>query len=292
MKLTTECVVACVAWLAVTTAVSPLIGGQPTTIRLEGCRIKPAHQVTLSVNQSGVLDSVPQEGDPVEVGQKVILLEDGLARAALAVAEKEATNDVDIRHAKAASEVARAEYEQMIEINERSEGAVTLADTRRAKFELDRSLLQIEQAKHKLVVATLKRHESAAQLRAFYVVSPVVGTVNKVMKHKGEAVRQGEPILELVNTRRVRVEGFLDVVHRGQVRPGTAVQVEPKVGVGSPATARAFGKIVFVDSVVQPVTNQVRIWADVENVDELLLPGLTAIMTISLEFPPVVTTRR
>lgn len=260
-------------------------------IRLAGCRIKPAEQVTLSANQSGVLDLVPQEGDPVETGQRVIQLEDGLARASLAVAERDAANDVEIRNAEAASAVARLEYEQKLEVNDRSKGAVSLAELRRAKLELDRSLLQIEQAKHKRANAILKRNESIEQLLTFHVSSSITGTVNKVLRHKGETVRQGEPVLELVNTRRVRVEGFLDAKHRRQVTKGTTVQVELE-GATKPGTAMATGKIVFVDSIVQPVTKQVRVWADVDNSDELLLPGLTAIMTIMPGNPTVAASNK
>jgi hypothetical protein len=96
-----------------------------TVIQLSGCRIKPADQVTLSVNQSGVLGSVPREGDLIDAGQRVILLEDDLARASLAVAEKEAVNDVDIRHAQTASEVTRLEHEQAIQVNKTSEGTIS-----------------------------------------------------------------------------------------------------------------------------------------------------------------------
>lgn len=256
-----------------------------SSIRLKGCRIKPADQVTLSGNQSGVLRTVPREGDLVESGQRLILLEDDLARAALAAAEKEALNDVDLRYAEISSDVFRLEHEQAIEVNGRTKGAISVADVRRAKLEFDRSLLQIEQARHKQSIAVLKRDEAAAHLNTFYVVAPFSGTVNKVLKHKGEAVRQGEAVLELVNTRRLRVEGFLDVADRRFVVPGTSVTVEPEVHAGK-RTAAAVGKIVFVDPVVQPVTQQVRIWADVDNSDETLLSGLTAVMTISAGSPP------
>ena len=294
LPVTLKLTLVCVACLVVEGAFRLSLGdtGAAVTIRLTGCRIKPADQVTLSVNQSGVLDSVPREGDRVEAGQRVILLEDELARATLAVAEKEAANDVDLRHSEIASDAARLEHEQTIQINELSQGAITLTETRRAKLGFDRSLLQIEQAKHKQAIAVLKRDETAAQLKTFYVTAPFLGTVNKVLKHKGETVRQGEPVLELVNTRRVRVEGFLDVAHRRRVTPGTAVQVEPETRADGSVAAPATGKIVFIDSVVQPVTQQVRIWADVENTDELLLPGLTAVMSITPSSPPVAASRR
>ena len=294
MKRLIQRAVIILACLAMGAALPFVLGSDSATpaIRLTGCRIKPADQVTLSVNQSGILDTVPQEGDRVEAGQRIVLLESELAKATLAVAEKEAANDVDIRHAETVSEVARLEHEQAIQVNELSKGTISITEVRRAKLDLDRSLLQIEQAKHKQTVAALRRNEAAAQLKTFYVIAPFSGTVNKVLKHRGEAVRQGEAVLELVNTRRVRVEGFLDVAHRRRVTPGTAVQIEPDPRPDKLATAPATGKIVFIDSVVQPVTQQMRIWADVDNADELLLPGLTAVMTISHGSPPVTATRR
>ena len=70
------------------------------------------------------------------------------------------------------------------------------------------------------------------------------------------------------------------------------MQVEPETRADGSVAAPATGKIVFIDSVVQPVTQQVRIWADVENTDELLLPGLTAVMSITPSRPPVAASRR
>jgi multidrug resistance efflux pump len=262
------------------------------TIRLEGCRIKPADQVTLSVNQSGILDSVPCEGDCVEAGQRVILLEDELPRASLAAAEKEAANDVDIRYADVTGMVAHSEYEQALIVNSNVKGSLSAAEIRHRKLQLEQCLLQIQQAQYKQAIAVLKRDEAAAQLKAFHVIAPFAGTVTKVLKHKGEAVRQGEPILELVNTRRVRVEGYLDVAHRRRVSPGTSVSVVPEIRAGEPVVAPVAGKILFVDTVVQPVTRQVRISADVENFDASLLPGLTAIMTISTDALPIATAKR
>lgn len=261
---------------------SPIVADEAPAIaiRLTGCRVKPASQVTLSVNQSGVLHSVPREGDRVDAGQQVILLEDELARASLALAEKEAVNDVETRSAEKASEVARLEHEQALQVNEQLKEVISISELRRAKLKFDTSLLQIEQARHKQAIAALKRDESAAQLKSFRVIAPFIGTVNKVLKYKGEAVRQGEPILELVNTRQLRVEGFLDVGSRRKVTAGDAVRVELEVADGVQADASAFGKIVFIDSIVQPVTQQVRIWAEVDNRDEVLLPGQTSVMTI------------
>lgn len=252
----------------------------PLAIRLPNCRIKPAGQVTLSANQSGSLLSVPQEGDLVEAGTTVIRLDDELALAALAVAEKQATNDVDVRYAIISSDVARLEHEQAKEVNESLKGGIPLTEVRRRKLEYDRSLLQIEQSRHQKAVAVLKRQEAAAQLKTFSVIAPFEGVVSRLIKKQGEAVRQGEPVLELVNTRRVRVEGFVDVMYRRSIVAGATVQVEAEMLPDETTPSISLGKIMFVDTGVQPVTRQVRIWADVDNSEGTLVSGLTATMII------------
>lgn len=248
-------------------------------IRLPNCRIKPEGQVTLSANQSGILTSVPKEGDQVEAGQQVIQLDSELARTAVAVAERQAEIDVDIRFAEISSDVARLEYEQAKDVNMSSPGSIPLTEVRRRKLEYDRSLLQIEQSKHQQAVALLKLNEANAQLKTFSVAAPFAGTVTKVVKKAGESVRPGEPVLELVNTRRVRVEGYIDAALRRRISAGTPVQVEGEK-LDDEVPRPASGKIVFVDTVVQPVTRQIRIFAEVDNSDESLVAGLTATMTV------------
>lgn len=284
-----------VSAIAITATCNHFANGDDDTapsIRLAGCRVKPVQQVTLAVNESGVLDMIVQEGDQVMAGQCIVRLQDDLARAALAVAEKEASNDVDIRYSEVASDVAKLEHEQSIKVNETVKGSITLIELRRRQLELDQSILRIELARFNQSVASLKRDQAVAQLKAFRVVAPFTGTVHKVSKHEGEAVRQGDPVLELVNTRRVRVEGYLDAAQRRLVKPGTPVQVAPEARRDEAVPGQAVGKIVFVDTVVQAVTQQVRVWADVDNADELLLPGQTAVMKIVPQAQPVASISR
>ncbi|HEY4261248.1 MAG TPA: HlyD family efflux transporter periplasmic adaptor subunit [Schlesneria sp.] len=259
--------------------------GDDTTvgIRIPGCRIKPADHVTLSINESGIIDVVPHEGDQVESGQEVARLQDEVPRTALAVAQKEAANDVEIRFSEIASEVAELEHQQSVKVNQTVKGSITIIDIRRRKLEFDQSVMRIELAKYNQEVATLKRDQAAAHLGAFRVTAPFSGTVNKVLRHKGEAIRQGDPVLEIVNTKRVRVEGFLDASKRRGVTTGMAVQIEPELRDPDGPAVLLNGKIAFIDTVVQPVTQQVRIWADVDNTDESLLPGQTAQMTIAVD---------
>lgn len=247
------------------------------------CRIQLQDHVTLASGQLGILKEVlPEEGDRIEEGDIVAQLIDDVARAALERAEKEASNDVEIRYAIKAAEVANAEYAKAVDANRRVPGAVPEIEVQRLKLAAERSRLQIEQAQHRFLVARLTAKEAEAALRMFAVTTPFNGTVTRVYKSKGEAVRQGDPILELVNTDKVRVEGYLTTTDMHRVERDDYVSVRLDIpDIDLDIEREVFeGRIVFVDPQVQPVTGQVRVWAEVENRRNILRSGLTALMVV------------
>ncbi|MBS0203649.1 MAG: HlyD family efflux transporter periplasmic adaptor subunit [Planctomycetes bacterium] len=243
-------------------------------IQLASCRVMPAEQATLSIGQSGILQFAVREGEAVSAGQVVFRLQENLATAALAIAEKESANDVECRYAEITSDVARLEYEQAVEINGTIARAISLSDVRRRKLEFDRSLMQIEMAKHQHAVRLLKRDEAVARLATFRVQAPFDGVVTRVIKHKGESVQQGEAVAELLNTRRVRIEGFVSFTQRQHVSVGMPIRVKSVQPDAHTSPVTLTGEIMFVDVVAQPVTRQVRIWAEVDNSHDELVPGL------------------
>ncbi len=254
-----------------------------SAVELQRCRIKLIDQVTLASDRNGIVSFVePGEGGEVRADQNVAGLFDEVPRATLAVAAKKADNDIEIRFSKKAAEVAQAEYDKALEANRTVRNAVPDIEVRRLKLAAEKSLLQIEQAEHQRRLDELSRDQAQAELDTFRVKSPFDGVVTRVFKKKGEAVRQGDPILELASTRRVRVEGDVDVQHLAAVRPGCRVMVRLDIPeVDLPIEKEEFeGRIEFVDVNVQPVSRQVRVWAEVRNRDDVLRAGLTARMSV------------
>lgn len=258
--------------IAAETAVEP--------ITVTSCQIKAGAEAVLSTSQSGILAFSAREGDAVKPGQRVIGLKSDLAATMLAVAEKEAGSDIEIRYIQMSSDVAKLEYEQAESVNGTIAQAITLADVRRRKLEYDRSVLQIEQARHQHEIRSLKRAEAAAHLDAFHVEAPFDGVVIRVLKHPGEMVQLGEPVLELVNVSRIRVEGFVDYSLRNRLSNGQEIRAKLVLRGIKADPVITSGRIVFVDSIVQPVTHLVRVCAEVENPAGALLPGLSATMEL------------
>ena len=255
-------------------------GSEP--FQVPQCRVRLMDEVQLASEQTGILEDLAGEGRYVAGGSTVAQLRDQSVRASLAMAEREATNDIDVRFAGKASEHAQLKYIRAVEANRSAAGTVPELDLRELRLGAEKSLLQLEQAEHQFAMAGLKRDEIRILLETYRVAAPFDAFVSEVFRKPGEVVRAGEPILTLVNTARVRVEGFIALEDIERVWPGQPVEVIADSGrPGSRPPELIFpGRLAFVDVKVEPVSGKVRIWAEVLNRENRLRDGLTATMLI------------
>jgi multidrug resistance efflux pump len=286
-----------VVWPIVAPASAGEIQPKPRkSIELTRCRIKLIDKVTLASERPGILKFVePKEGASVERDTPVAGLVDDIARAKLARATKEAENDIEIRFSRKAADVAKNELEQAILVNKDVPGTIPGIEISQYRLKAEKSVLQIEQAEHSLEINQLARDEASAELKSYEITAPFSGTVTRVFKRKGEAVRQGDPIMEIVNTERIRAEGHVDIADILHVQIGDSVEVYldiPDVDLAV-EKEKFTGRIVFIDVEVEPVRRRVRVWADLVNRDGMLRAGLTANMEIlpTEPKPAVLTTR-
>ena len=251
-------------------------------ILLGGCQIKIYQEMSLSAERAGVLDMVALEGQVVKQGELVAHTRDNLVKATLAVATRQAMNDVEIRFARKTSELAQVEYERDLQANSIVPGTVSDLTLRAHRLDAEKPLLQLEQAETNLEIEKLRRNETLELLRVHSVTAPIDGQVRTVFKKKGESVAEGEPILELVNTSRVKVEGYVHLRDLENVKIGSVVRVQLDIpDVELPIERLTFpGRIAYVDVKVEPVTHRVKVWAEVSNDQGVLKDGLTARMMI------------
>lgn len=261
------------------------LSAQPKSapIHLSGCRIQLKHRTTLAAERVGVIGStMPEEGDFVKESQLVTSLKAEAAHVALEIAEKEASNDVEIRYAEKAAEVATVEYQKARDANRQFPGTIPDIEVRRLLLAAQRARLQIEQAEFRFAVALLTVKQARAELKSFQIFASFDGIVTRVYKSKGEAVRQGDPIMDIINTQLMKVEGRLSLKDHRRVKRGAYVQVRLDIpDEDHPDENVLFeGRIVFVDQTVQPVTGKARVVAEVVNRNNLLKAGLSARMII------------
>jgi RND family efflux transporter MFP subunit len=257
-------------------------GARGRPIELHQCQIKLVDEVILACDRPGIVAFVkPREGDTVKEGDVVLGLDEEVAQAALNTATKEAESDVDIRYSEKSSEVAQTEYEKAELTNLRGK-VIPDVEVKRLKLAAEKTVLELESAKHRRAVAQLKRDEAQAQLNTFRIKAPFDGIITRVHRSKGEAVRQGDQVLELVRTSHVRVDGLVSIAEVLQIRRGNQVEVRLDIPEAELDIEKQtfLGKIVYVDVKAEPVSQKVRVWAEVENPDNVLRAGLRAHMTI------------
>lgn len=151
---------------------------------------------------------------------------------------------------------------------------------------VERLTLSVEQAQLQKEVDELTRDVKARtldqaklQLARRGLRSPLDGEVAEVFRHRGEWLEPGQRVMRVVRLDRLKVEGFVDSRAITSSLRGAAVRVEVTLSDDEkPVIVK--GRVVFISSEIDPVNAQVRVWAEVENPDLLLRPGLPAEMFI------------
>lgn len=272
--------------------VSPAAGNHENgVVDVAQCRVTLIDRVTLASARAGVLAFVEaRESDRVRAKQVVAGLDSSVAEATLAIARQKASSNVERRMARKLIELTQAEYDKAMQANQKVEGGGVFGDIdlRRLKLGVDKSALQYEQAENELQITALTAKQIEAELKTYSVEAPFDGIVTRVFRSKGEAVSMGDPLIEVVNLDRVRVEGYVGIVDGLRIKQGSQVTVRLDLpDVDLPEERLEFaGKLVFVDVGVEPVTGQIRVWAEVPNPDGILRSGLPARMKIQLQAPP------
>ncbi|MBN1393767.1 MAG: HlyD family efflux transporter periplasmic adaptor subunit [Pirellulales bacterium] len=277
------------------------VGFAAETLILPNCLLSLDEEAEVPAQEEGVLKEIPvREGQQVARGELLVQLEDSVPKMQylvagykLKVAEKEAADDISIRYAKVAEQVAEIEYLQAEEANRKVKGAVPLAEVRRLLLKHREMKLSIEKAEKELVIAALRVKVSEAELKAaeallkrYQIVAPLDAVVVELSRHEGEWVQRGEPVMRLMRMDRLRVEGYVNAeefrVAEIQDRPVTVA-----VTLARGKKESCPGRIVYVKPSIE-AGGEFLVRAEVENRrggggEWVLVPGMSAEMTIQLK---------
>jgi multidrug efflux pump subunit AcrA (membrane-fusion protein) len=250
-------------------------------VTVPGCRIMFADEVQLASERQGILAEIAPPGARVAAGADVGRLRDTLLKASLAIAEREADNDIEVRFALKAAELAQLKHERALLANQQVVGTVSELELKELHLAADRAVLQHEQAEHRLAVARLHLDEMRASCESLHMVAPFAAHVVAVYKKPGEVVQQGELVAEVVNTEKIRVEGAVNLSDLSFVTPQVKIHLKVDAPASLGLAEQVFtGAITFVDVKVEPVSQTVRIAAEVDNSSGLLREGLKGVMFI------------
>ena len=102
--------------------------------------------------------------------------------------------------------------------------------------------------------------------------SPITGVVSKIVPRLGESVTVNEPVVNVVDVRRVRFLGTVPASVSSQVAVGRKIVLE--LGLESTVKTRE-AKVVFVSPVTDAASGLVEFIAEFDNPDGSVRPGIT-----------------
>jgi multidrug resistance efflux pump len=268
-------------------------------IVVRGAQVSLIEEVSIPARQTGVIQEVGvKAGMTVEPGAALARLDDVEAQLAVTEAAIEfekaselAASDVELTAAKKARDVAQAELQRALEAVERYSKAISKTELDRLRLLLDRAELAIQQAELAKRTAGFdarlrqtKHDQAKLDVDRHVVRSSVGGIVVKLNHQPGEWVEKGTTIMELLRLDRLRCEGR---VIRGQgsaALKGRPAKIE--ILLSKDETITLDGVVTFVDPRVNPVKEDVVVWAEFENPKLLISPGMRATIRIQPAVPP------
>jgi len=270
-------------------------------ISVKSVLIKLIEKVEVPARERGVLTSVSvREGRDVTLGQvmaeiagKEARLAETRARLELSIATRQSKDDIEIRYARKAKQVAQSELKRANESLKKFRNSISQTEMDRLRLAVERHTLEIEQAEMTLEIARdtkkLKKLEldfAIENVKRREIAAPISGVVVEVFRRRGEWVEPGETVVRILRMDKLRAEGFVNVNDLRTKIKGHAVTLT----VDLPGRPQSIfhGTLVFVSPEIDPVNGQVRVWAEIENKELKLRPGLRARMSVDSSPPKTV----
>lgn len=275
-------------------------------------------ELDLAIAERQAKNSIPVR--TAEALHKEAQQDQSQAKLSQRIAALKAANDVAVRHATKSRDASKAEFDRAVQARKSFEKSISQTELDRLKLVLERNELEIEKAKFEKELADLQQQiedsaiaeqdqiverlqltvdqaklqqqvdeltrdvkartldQAKLQLARRSLKSPLDGVVAEVFRHRGEWLEPGQRVMRIVRLDRLKVEGFVDSGQINTSHRGAAVRVRVVLDEEKPILVK--GRVVFVSPEIDPVNSQVRVWAEVENPDLLLSPGMSAEMVI------------
>lgn len=264
-------------------------GNEPSSvIEIREAQLTLIEHADVSAREGGVLHQIlVLEGATVAAETPIAILDDQDAKLMRQRAETEfemartlAGNNLRVRFAKKTLEVAKAELKRSLESVEKFPKSVSGTELDRLKLLADKAELDVDQSEFEMaqakLTAQLKKHDLDRATLVWErrtIKAPFTGVIVQMKRQKGEWVDAATPVARLIRLNRLRAEGFVSSA------------VAPAKLVGRSATflvegTQHKGTLTFVHPEIDPVNQQVRVWAEIDNADLTLRPGQTGILTI------------
>lgn len=280
----------CRSQLLLWTFINFLAAGKCTADEVRVVNIPVAYtefhgKATLAFQRSGVVTDVPViEGQLVCSQDIVCQQDDSVARSAAEISRHNAEDEVEVELSKVVLLHSRRELEIVLNGNQESPGTFTKSDVDRLRLDVRRAELAVEKAVQGQKLAQLTHQHSIAELGLFQIRSPFSGMIASLHVSKGDFVEAGRAIAELVDTRKLRVTGYMPSENAWTLTSGTRITVRLKrPSTQSDQEMKFDGQLKYISSKIEPLRDVVEFWGTVENRENKLRAGIEVSVDILVE---------
>ncbi|WP_372365692.1 efflux RND transporter periplasmic adaptor subunit [Candidatus Uabimicrobium sp. HlEnr_7] len=229
---------------------------------------QPFLEIEMVPLQPGILQTLNvQEGDSIKKGQVVALLNSNFLQPSLDIAKMRAQNQGEIIAAKSQLKLAKNKLQTIKELQRRNHARSAEVEKTQAEVSLAEANVRIMTEKNKVAMLEVKQIEF--QIKQHQVESPINGVVRKIIKQIGESISGTQPLIELVQLHKIKVESFPFFEQIKNVNLGDQVKV-----LFVETNQRTIGKVIFIDPVVDFASNTVRIVIEIGNNEKKYRSGL------------------
>jgi RND family efflux transporter MFP subunit len=239
--------------------------------------VEPDWRATLAATVLGRVESIAvKEGDAVEAGAVLLLLERRFEEIDARRRQIVAESTVELELARSKLEVLRTEFEGTRRLFEGS-GSVSKDAFERARLDLLLAEAELAQLEQREKVEALEWQLAREQVERREIRAPRAGTVVEVFPKEGEVCEPRQPLLVLVDARTVRLTLEIDALATAGLAVGQTLPVRLEAPGGELVTE---GRIDFVSPVVDAASGFRRVRLTIENPEGRILPGLPATVTL------------
>src|SRR5260370_21725494 len=165
-----------------------------------------------------------EPGDVVESDQLVMVLED---REAQAQYDIHASAVKPARDELTSSEFTRAAVEEILKkFLELGKGVIDV-EVLKAKVDGAKSSYDVAAKKAALNKAEEELNQAEVLLEMYYIHSQIAGTIQPTNRKRGEGVKQGDTVFQVLGTNALRAEGMIATGYHQRLTRGMPVLVEP-----------------------------------------------------------------
>jgi len=252
-------------------------------IHIDAAQLELIVNVSVASKEAGVVERLDViEGKAVFAGDVLASLDSASYRAQelaaeseLEIAKMESKNEVDLKYSKVSTDVSQKVYQRSLNATKQFAKSVSKTELERLRLEYERAKLSGDQAVNtqevnklnvELKEATLQLAE--IRLKDRELASPASGMIAEVYRQPGEWVQPGDRIVRIIDTKKLRV------LCRCAVADAMPNQVGPKAIFTTNSGKEYSATVTFVSPEVDPEVQDFLVWAEVDNKDGELFPGI------------------